>query len=111
MGEPARRSGTTTETGPGCALLFPSLRGKPLSDATISKLVRENGIRAVPHGFRSSFRVWAAEVADASHDVMEAALAHTIRNPVVRAYARTDLFDKRRALMERWAAHCAGESP
>ena len=89
----------------GCQLVFPSLRGKTISDSTISKLCRENGIAAVPHGFRSSFRDWGTECADARRDTMEAALAHTIPNRVERAYARSDHLDKRRELMARWAEH------
>ena len=92
----------------GCKLLFPSIRGKPLSDSTISKLVRENGIAGVPHGFRSTFRDWASENTPAPHAVMEAALAHTIPSAVERAYARSDLFDRRRVLMEQWAAFVGG---
>ncbi len=85
------------------SLVFPSSRGTPLSDSTISKLCRENGISAVPHGFRSSFRDWGSEKTSAPHAVMEAALAHTISNAVERAYHRTDLFDRRRTLMQQWA--------
>ena len=72
-------------------LLFPSLRGKPQSDSAMSKLLRELGVEAVPHGFRSSFRDWASERTNAPHAVMEAALAHTIRNQAEAAYARSDL--------------------
>ena len=57
-------------------LVFPSVTGRSLSDATLSKLVRENGIKAVPHGFRSSFRSWAAELSDAPREVAELALGH-----------------------------------
>lgn len=86
-------------------LLFPSITGRVLSDSTVSKLLRELGIPAVPHGFRSSFRDWAAEQTNTPHAVMEAALAHVVRNQAEAAYARSDLFDRRRGLMERWAAH------
>jgi len=89
----------------GCQLVFPSIRGKITSDSTLSKLMRENGIDGVPHGFRSSFRDWAAEQTNAPHAVMEAALAHRIPRAVEAAYARSDLFDKRRALMNQWAEH------
>ena len=92
----------------GCELVFPSLSGRPLSDSTISKLVRENSVKAVPHGFRSSFRDFASEQSDAPHAVMEAALAHTIRSAVERAYARSDLLAKRRRLMNQWAEYLAG---
>ena len=85
-------------------LVFPSVRGRRLSDATISKMVRELGIGAVPHGFRSSFRDWAAECSDAPREVCELALAHVNSDRVEAAYRRTDLFERRRALMEEWAA-------
>ena len=91
---------------PGC-LLFPSAAGKVVSDATIGKLLREQGVDATAHGFRSTFRDWAAEQTDAAHAVMEAALAHSIPNRAEAAYARSDLFAKRRALMERWAEFVA----
>lgn len=57
----------------------------------------------MPHGFRSSFRDWAAENTDAPRAVMEAALAHGVRDSVERAYARSDLFERRRTLMQQWA--------
>ena len=67
----------------GSRLIFPGTRaGKPLSDMTLSKLMRDLGLDGVPHGFRSSFRDWAAECTNASGEVMEAALAHTVRNTV-----------------------------
>ena len=80
----------------GTGLVFPSPRGKPLSDMTLSKLLKELGIAAVPHGFRSSFRDWAAEQTNTPREVVEAALAHTVRNPTEAAYARSDLFERRR---------------
>ena len=62
----------------------------------------------MPHGFRSSFRDWAEEETDHPRAVVEAALAHTVRNPVEAAYARSDLFERRR-LMDDWAAYLGGE--
>ena len=62
----------------------------------------------MPHGFRSSFRDWAAERTDAPRAVMEAALAHAVRSPAEAAYARSDLFERRRVLMEQWAEYLAG---
>ena len=64
---------------------------------------------AVPHGFRSSFRDWAAERTNTSREVVEAALAHTVQNATEAAYARSDLFERRRRLMDEWAIYLAGE--
>ena len=83
-------------------LVFPSVTGRALSDSTISKLVRENGIAAVPHGFRSSFRDWCGECSGAPREVAEAALAHAVGG-VEGAYARSDLFERRRTLMQAWS--------
>ena len=88
----------------GSRWVFPSARGGPLSERAISKLVRDQGISAVPHGFRSSFRDWAAERSDTPREVCELALAHVNTNAIEAAYRRTDLFERRRALMEQWSA-------
>ena len=84
------------------------MRGRALSDATISKMVRELGIGAVPHGFRSSFRDWAAECSDTPREVCELAPVQVNPDRVEAAYRRTDRFERRRALMEEWAAFLAG---
>ena len=89
-------------------LVFPSARGKPMSDMTLSKLLKGLGIDAVPHGFRSSFRDWASERTNTPHAVMEAALAHTIKDRVEAAYARSDLLEKRRQLFDAWARYLEG---
>ncbi len=86
-------------------LVFPGPKGKVLSDATIGKLLRQRGVQAVPHGFRSSFRDWGAERTDFPREVLEAALAHGVGSKVEAAYARTDHFERRRALMDAWAAY------
>ena len=86
-------------------LVFPSPRGKPLSDMTLSKLLKEQGIEAVPHGFRSSFRDWAAEETDHPREVVEAALAHQVKDKVEAAYQRSTLFERRRRLMEDWSSY------
>ena len=96
------------ETHDGSGLLFPSASGRTLSNMTLSKLVKELGIPAVPHGFRSSFRDWASEQTDAPRAVMEAALSHKLGDAVEQAYARSDLFNKRRGLMQAWANYVAG---
>ena len=72
----------------GTGLVFSNQRGKPLSDATLSHLIKELGIAAVPHGFRSSFRDWAAEQTNTPREMVEAVLAHTVRNPTEVAYAQ-----------------------
>jgi integrase len=95
----------------GAGLLFPGIRrGKPLSDMTLSKLVKGLGFDADVHGFRTSFRMWAQERTNVPREVAEAALAHTIRDKAEAAYARSDVFERRRILMESWAEYLAGES-
>ena len=94
----------------GSPLVFPGLRRNPIATTALSELLRELKIAAVPHGFRSSFRDWAAEDTDHPREVVEAALAHKVRNPVEAAYRRTDLFERRRRLMDDWAAYLAGET-
>lgn len=89
-------------------LLFPSARGRMLSDSTVSKLLRENGIAAVPHGFRSSFRDWCAETG-VRRELAEAALAHEVGG-VEGAYFRSDLFEARRRVMDDWARFLDGEA-
>ena len=91
-------------------LVFPSLRGGQISEATMAKLLRELGVGAVPHGFRSSFRDWAAECSDAPREVCELALAHVNTNAIEAAYRRSDLFERRRLLMDDWAKYVRGES-
>ena len=72
---------------------------------TLTKLLRDTGLaeRTTVHGFRSAFRDWAAERTNAPHAVMEFALSHAVGSAVEQAYARSDLFEKRRVLMEQWA--------
>ena len=94
--------------GVGGPLVFPTARGRPLKDMALSGLLKQLGIAAVPHGFRSSFRDWAAEETDHPREVVEAALAHSVRDPVEAAYARSDLFERRRRLMDDWGAYLAG---
>ena len=90
-------------------LVFPSaLRpGKELSDMTLTKLPRDLGLaqRATIHGFRTSFKTWAMEETDTPWAVGEAALAHSLGNSTEQAYARSDLFEKRRTLMQEWAEY------
>ncbi|UWQ19994.1 site-specific integrase [Jannaschia sp. W003] len=78
-------------------------RHRPLSNMAMLMLLRRMGRgQYTVHGFRSTFRDWAAEEAGAPHEVAEAALAHQVGSEVQRAYARSDLLERRRELMERW---------
>ena len=90
-------------------LVFPTEGGKPLDDRRFRRLLQRHRVAAVPHGFRSSFRDWAAEETDHPREVIEAALAHVVANRVEAAYARSDLFERRRLLMDDWAAYLADD--
>ena len=81
-----------------------------LSDSTLSKLLRELGIGAVPHGFRSSFRDWAAERTEVPREVCELALAHVNSDRVEAAYRRSDLFERRRQLMQDWSEYLVAKA-
>jgi len=89
----------------GSNFLFTAPRGGPLSDMSISMLCRRMKVEAVPHGFRSTFKDWAAETTSFPDMVSEMALAHKVNNEVVAAYRRGDLFDKRRRLMDAWTEY------
>ncbi|MGR3343781.1 MAG: tyrosine-type recombinase/integrase, partial [Paracoccaceae bacterium] len=81
-------------------LVFPGSRqDKPMSDMTLSAVLKRLKVDATVHGMRSTFRDWTEEQTDYRHEVKEAALAHQIASAVERAYRRTDLFDQRRKLM------------
>jgi len=85
--------------------LFPSVGGKPLSDAGMAALMKRLGHCARPHGFRATFRTWVEEQTETSFEVKESALGHLVDSEVVRAYQRSDRFDHRLRLMERWAEY------
>ena len=89
--------------------VFPGLRsGKPLSNMALLKmLVRMGRDDITTHGFRSTFRDWAAEQTNYPREVAEMALAHAIENKVEAAYRRGGLFEKRVKLMAAWANYCA----
>lgn len=90
----------TSDTG----LVFSNDGEKPISDMTMTKLLRDDGIAGVTvHGFRSAFTDWAAETTDFPKEVADKALAHKLPNRVEAAYRRTDFFEKRRKLMALWA--------
>jgi len=90
----------------GTDLVFPSARGTPLSDMTLNKVMRDMNADAVPHGFRSSFKDWASELTAYPNEVSEMALAHAIGDKVEAAYRRGELFEKRRLMLDDWAAFC-----
>ena len=96
------------ELSGGAGLVFPSERGKAMSDSTVSKLLRENGIATTPHGLRSSFRDWAAERSNVPREIAEFALGHVEGSAAELAYRRTDYFERRRALMDDWAGYLNG---
>lgn len=112
----------------GCDLLFPALEGGELSDATLCAVIddvheadlRKGGIGymhpvqnrvATQHGFRSTFRDWAAEVAYFPKEVIEHALAHKLKDEAEAAYQRGTLLVKRAVLMEQWAVFCNAPVP
>lgn len=93
--------------GTGDELVFKAAKGGPLSDMTLSAVLRRMGVDAVPHGFRSTFRDWVAERTAYPNEAAEMALAHSIGDKVEAAYRRGDLFDKRRQMVADWAAYLA----
>jgi integrase len=96
------------ETGGGSEYVFPGRDGsKPLSNMVFLMALRRMKLDITAHGFRSSFRDWAAEQTNFPREVCEAALAHSVENKVEAAYRRGDLFRKRRELMTAWADFAA----
>lgn len=91
------------------ALLFSSRKGEPISDMTMTKVLRDMGLIWNVHGFRSSFRDWAAEqMPEIPDPVVEAALAHDVPDKVVRAYKRTQFIEMRRRLLDGWSEFATG---
>ena len=104
--------GEASELRDEADLVFPSPQkhGGQLSDMTLTKILRSVGLaeRATVHGFRSSFKNWTLEQTDTPWAVSEVALAHTLGNLTEQAYARSDLFKRRRDLMQKWADYVTG---
>jgi integrase len=101
-----RRAGELLFLDPA-SLVFPGSKpGKPLSDMSLSMQMRRMKLDATPHGMRSSFKDWCREQTSFPDEVSEAALAHRDTNKVRRAYARSDLLERRRELMEAWSRFC-----
>lgn len=94
------------------ALVFESdlRRSAKLSDATLNAVLRRMGRTETVHGFRSTFRDWAADATDFPRELAEAALAHTVGSKVENAYRRGDFLDKRRKLMEAWGQYVTSHS-
>jgi integrase len=92
-------------------LVFPGIiKGKPLSDMTLAKVLRDMELPFVPHGFRSTFKDWAADTTDYANELSELALAHAVKGKSEAAYRRGKMLEKRRTMMMDWAAFCAGKS-
>ena len=91
--------------GDNNGLVFANRRGLALSETALPHLLARLSIDAVPHGFRASFRTWAQERTSVPREICEAALAHTVKDKAEAAYARSDLFEKRRDLMDRWGRY------
>lgn len=91
--------------------VFESKPGRRLSQMALLAIMRRMGLKAVVHGFRSSFRDYVAEQTDVSREVSEKALSHAVKDQTEAAYFRSSLLAKRRALMENWADYCVGSSP
>jgi integrase len=91
-----------------CDFVFPSPRGKrPLSHVAMAKVLTRVGVVGpTVHGFRSSFRDWCGNETHFPREVAEAALAHVVGDKAEQAYRRSDALEKRRALMDAWAAYC-----
>jgi integrase len=89
--------------------VFPAQKAAtPLSDMTLSAVLKRHEIAVTVHGFRSTFRDWTEEATAYPFEVREAALAHAVKNKTERAYRRTDLFEKRREMMQEWGRHVVG---
>ena len=89
------------------SLVFPgTLRDKPLSDMTLTKVLRDLGRSETVHGFRSSIRDWVAECTSFQPEIAEVALAHVNSNKTEAAYLRSDQRERRRELMDAWAVFC-----
>jgi len=93
-------------------LIFPGARGGEMSDVALSKIAKlcAPGANITLHGMRSAFRDWAGESTSYPREVIEMALAHRLGDKAEQAYARGDLFQKRRGLMDDWAAFCASQA-
>jgi integrase len=90
--------------------LFPGVRKGVISDGTMSGLMTDRGLKARPHGFRTSLRVWLSEATDAPFEVAEMMLGHSVGTQTTKAYDRSDRLELRRSLFARWAQFVTGNS-
>ena len=97
------------EYADGSGLVFPSARGLTMQDVALSRIAKKADIDGTVHGMRTSFRMWAAERTNTPREVAEFALAHVVGDVAERAYQRSDLFERRRDLMDRWARYLDAE--
>ena len=105
----ARRVARKEPTADG--FVFPGVIPKrPLSNMALAMLMRRMGVDATAHGFRTSFRTWCSDVAHVPFEVAEACLSHRVGSAVSRAYARSDMLERRRPVMDEWAAFLPGEA-
>ena len=88
--------------------IFPNGGGRPMTKETLSRFFQRGFPGATVHGLRTTFDVWASEMTDYPAEIVDHALAHLKGDATIRAYRRTDYFDKRRALMEEWADYVTG---
>lgn len=88
-------------------LVFPSVRGGQLSDMTMTAVLRRMNVPVTVHGFRSTFRTWGADRTKFQREILEVALSHTVGDEVEQSYQRGEMLDKRRRVMDAWAAYLA----
>ncbi len=94
---------------PASGFVFHGARAdKPMSDATLGKVLKDAGLSVTAHGFRSSFRDWVSEQTNFAGELAEAALAHAVKDKTEAAYRRGSMLEKRRTLMDAWADYCGG---
>jgi len=105
-GEAQKVASLAAQTSSG--YLFPGARKGHLSDQALTKMLRRMEEAGTVHGFRTSFRTWVQETDACGYDVAETVLDHSVGNRVERSYARSDLLDRRRIVMERWAGYVTG---
>lgn len=103
LSEEARRVLDIADKNARDGFLFPSPRRGVISDATMLQHMKRQGLPYKPHGFRSSLRDWIAEATDAPREVGESMLGHATGGKVERSYKRTDFFEQRKQLADRWS--------